>query len=135
MISKLVPIYPAWQRFFPSLKRRKRNLCTDLLDAVQNFRRINWLRTGLKPVITSSNFNTYHNVEQPLGCYELAVFIRWQSLSLRSRMLDRIPSISVLRFLFLLFREEKTSAKQGSPHFVEAVKPEVLITWYYFKLH
>ena len=33
--------YPAWQRFFPPLKRRKRNLCMELLDAVQKFGRIN----------------------------------------------------------------------------------------------
>ena len=55
------------------------------------------------------NFSTYHNVEQPLGCYEPSTLIRWQNLSLRSRMLDRILSRSVQRFLFLLFRVGKKS--------------------------
>ena len=39
--NPLVSDYPAWQRFFSPSKEKKRNLCTDLLDAVQKFGQIN----------------------------------------------------------------------------------------------
>ena len=71
------------QRLFLLLKRRKRNLYTDLLDTVQNIGRIDELKMGLKPAITSLNFDTCRNVKQPLATYEPADFSTDKSLSSR----------------------------------------------------
>ena len=98
--------------FFPPLKRRKRNLCTDLLDAVQKFGQINKLKTGLKPVITSLNFSKYHNVEQPLGCYEpvlLSADRIWAFVHACSIEYQGDPC----RGFFFFFREGKNLCQAG----------------------